>query len=116
MQLYYPTSTAVEEEASSVAVSCSEGKIEPNTSQIGMELIIPGNNAIFEEERSFALHFLLSKLVERGSCFLLFSSHYSQKHSYVIPLSTASTTFTVALFAGSFFLSSMVVHVGYIVM
>ena len=53
MQLYYPTSTDVEEEALSV---CPEGKIETNASQTGMEPIIPCNNAIYEEERSFALH------------------------------------------------------------
>lgn len=33
VQLYYPTSTDVEEEASSVAIRCSEDKTEPNTSQ-----------------------------------------------------------------------------------
>ena len=59
MQLYYPTSTDVEEEASSVDIRCSEGKIVSNTSQTGMEAAIPGNSAICEEERSFALYFFL---------------------------------------------------------
>ena len=98
MQLYYPTSTDVEEEASSVAIRCSEDKIEPNASQTGMEPIIPGNNAICEEERSFALHFFLCMYWWREvpvSCL----SHYSQKHNYLIPLSTASTTFSIAPFS-----------------
>lgn len=108
MQLYYPTSTDVEEEASSVAIRCSEDKIEPNTSQTGMEPIIPGNNAICEEERSFALHFFLYmywREVPVSCFFFFFLSHYSQKHTYLIPLSTASTTFSVAPFSQLVFFS-----------
>lgn len=75
MQLYYPTSTDVEEEV------CSDGRIELNPSQTGIEPIIPDNNPICEEERSFALHFFSGFGGKRFlfPVFFFFSSHHSQK-------------------------------------